>query len=175
MGEYFGASLLAIRVDQRGGAYDNLLVGAPQFTQPDGMDEGRVYVYRSYGNGLVFDIVLDGGATSQSRFGTSIADIGDINMDGYNDVAVGAPFEDNVGAVYVYHGARDSTFRGNYAQRILASQIASKTGAALRGFGFSISKGYDADKIATMVCRECNLGTRNSRYQRRQCYILTES
>ena len=39
-------------------------------------------------------------------FGSSILDIGDINKDGYNDFAIGAPATNsqNLGAVYIYYG-----------------------------------------------------------------------
>lgn len=41
----------------------------------------------------------------RSRFGFSMTSLGDINKDGYNDVAIGAPYENDHGAVYVYLGS----------------------------------------------------------------------
>lgn len=38
------------------------------------------------------------------RFGFSIANLGDLNKDGYEDVAIGAPYEGK-GAVYIYLGS----------------------------------------------------------------------
>ncbi|XP_064455460.1 integrin alpha-4-like [Ornithodoros turicata] len=145
MGEYFGASLLAIDLDKAAGGFDDLLVGAPQFSQPSGMDEGRVYVYISTGTNLYPAATLEGGRAHGSRFGTSIANIGDINMDGIDDIAVGAPYEDDVGAVYIYHGASFQGSRTAFAQRISASDIATKTGSPIKGLGISIAPGYDAD------------------------------
>lgn len=43
-----------------------------------------------------------------ARFGSAIADIGDIDGNHFNDVAVGAPLEeDNAGSVYIYNGFMD--------------------------------------------------------------------
>lgn len=43
-----------------------------------------------------------------ARFGSAIADIGDIDGSGFRDVAVGAPLEEhNAGSVYIYNGFKD--------------------------------------------------------------------
>uniref|UniRef100_A0A131YV14 Vitronectin receptor alpha subunit n=1 Tax=Rhipicephalus appendiculatus TaxID=34631 RepID=A0A131YV14_RHIAP len=143
MCEYFGSSLLATDLD--GDGIDDLLVGAPMHSIPDGQDEGRVYVYRSNGVGLYASGYLEGHRATAARFGTSIAKVGDLNMDGIHDVAVGAPYENDVGAVYIYHGSPTLGDRTVYAQRIDASAVSSRIGKPLKGFGISISKGMDVD------------------------------
>lgn len=51
-----------------------------------------------------------------ARFGTAIAAVKDLNLDGFNDIVIGAPLEDDHGgAVYIYHGS-GKTIRKEYAQ-----------------------------------------------------------
>lgn len=53
-----------------------------------------------------------------ARFGSAIAALSDINMDGFNDVIVGSPLENqNSGAVYIYNG-HEGTIRKRYSQVI---------------------------------------------------------
>lgn len=131
-GSYYGASLLAIDLNNDG--RDDLLVGAPLYIDGD-YDEGRVFVYISSGSPaswvkIIAKItakcitflfkkasnsegvtILKGGNLAGGRFGTAIADAGDMNMDGYKDVIVGAPLSDSgKGAVYVYHGTSEGIY-----------------------------------------------------------------
>ena len=50
--------------------------------------------------------------TGGSRFGFSVANIGDIHKDGLQDFAVGAPMGGNngAGAVFIFHGCTDFKF-----------------------------------------------------------------
>ncbi|XP_014668722.1 PREDICTED: integrin alpha-9-like [Priapulus caudatus] len=138
-GEYFGAAVCA--VDINGDSMDDLLVGAPQYSVIG--DEGRVYVYITEGLGIYSSHIkpLSGGNQPGSRFGSAISTIGDINRDGYSDVAIGAPYENNrVGAVYIYHGAARGIYP-RYRQRIGGEDISPVT----RSFGWSLSRGLDID------------------------------
>ncbi|XP_077555289.1 integrin alpha-PS2-like [Haemaphysalis longicornis] len=144
MCEYFGASLLAIDLNRDG--VDDLLVGAPLYTVDGGQDEGRVYVFRSSGMEVYASGHVDGQRAKAARFGTAMANVGDLNIDGIQDVAVGAPYENDVGAVYIYHGSPTlGDEKTAYAQRIDASMVSSRIGFPLKGFGISISKGRDVD------------------------------
>lgn len=48
---------------------------------------------------------LRGDASAKGRFGSSLAVLPDLNTDGFNDLAIGAPLEnDGQGSIYIYHG-----------------------------------------------------------------------
>uniref|UniRef100_A0A8C8RU32 Integrin subunit alpha 5 n=1 Tax=Pelusios castaneus TaxID=367368 RepID=A0A8C8RU32_9SAUR len=93
------------------GSLDDLLMGAPLFMEKteDGrvQEVGRVYVYlqQPQGMGPNASVVLTG-HQEFGRFGSSIAPLGDLDQDGYNDIGIGAPFggEAQHGVVYVYNG-----------------------------------------------------------------------
>ena len=78
------------------------------------------------------------------RFGTVLAKIGDINMDGYKDIAISSPFEEN-GAVYIYLGGPNgiSPKPSQKIQAPLELPTAYEYGSAM--FGHSISRGVDID------------------------------
>lgn len=51
-----------------------------------------------------------------ARFGSAMATLSDIDLDGFNDVIIGAPLENqNSGAVYIYNGNL-RTIRTKYSQ-----------------------------------------------------------
>ncbi|GIY43595.1 integrin alpha-9 [Caerostris extrusa] len=138
LGEYFGASVLGVNLN--GDSYTDLLVGAPLYSSDSGVDEGKVYVFISNGMGLQEFAELFGKNRFNSRFGTALANVGDLNQDGFNDVAIGAPYEDGNGVIYIYHGSRTG-MNVEYVQRISAAEIDN----SLSGFGIHISRGFDID------------------------------
>jgi len=49
-----------------------------------------------------------GDTSNTSTWGTTVANVGDINHDGWDDLAVGYPFLDlGSGVVYIYYGYRE--------------------------------------------------------------------
>lgn len=79
------------------------------------------------------------------RFGTTLGKIGDINLDGYNDIAIAAPFEGN-GAVYIHLGGPYG-LSPKASQRIQAPQPlpTRRFKSPSTMFGYGISKGVDID------------------------------
>ncbi|XP_063611824.1 integrin alpha-8-like [Penaeus indicus] len=81
------------------------------------------------------------GQIAWARFGLALTSLGDVNADGYDDLAVGAPYEDDRGAVYIFNG-------GSSGLLLQPSQVlrASDFPGNLRGFGFSLDGGVDMDE-----------------------------
>ncbi|XP_044193380.1 integrin alpha-M-like [Thunnus albacares] len=141
IGEYFGAVVCAMDVDCD--TYTDLvLISAPMYIDSD--REGRVYVC-SLSNVRVecrFDnpLVLRGDASDQGRFGSSLAVLPDLNSDGLNDLAVGAPLENGgQGSIYIFHseiGGGGGRIHPTYSQRIASSEVQP----GLKFFGMSISQ-----------------------------------
>ncbi|CAL8372727.1 unnamed protein product, partial [Arctogadus glacialis] len=145
LGSYFGASVCA--VDLNGDRLSDLLVGAPMTTSTMATgvarEEGRVHVYINQGQASMLEasFQLAGGHSYAARFGETIADLGDIDHDGYHDVVVGAPQEADLrGAVYIYNGRRDGISQ-QYSQRISGADV----GRDLMMFGQSLTSGVDID------------------------------
>ncbi|CAG9770067.1 unnamed protein product [Ceutorhynchus assimilis] len=148
LGSYFGYSLAAADVD--GDSKLDLIVGAPMHTEPnteDKYDVGRVYVfYQGGGFGSFNHSSFIDGTNSKSRFGHSVAYLGDMNQDGFDDFAVGAPYdgEFNRGAVYIYYGSSKGVLE-KYGQVIYAEDMATRSNFPVNTFGFSVTGGLDMD------------------------------
>ncbi|XP_044890022.1 integrin alpha-4 isoform X2 [Felis catus] len=140
LGSYFGASVCAVDLNADG--FSDLLVGAPM--QSIIREEGRVFVYINSGSGAVMNEMeteLLGSDKYAARFGESIVNLGDLDNDGFEDVAIGAPQEDGLrGAIYIYNGRADGV-SPTFSQRIEGLQISQ----SLSMFGQSISGQIDAD------------------------------
>ncbi|XP_038153387.1 integrin alpha-4 [Cyprinodon tularosa] len=140
LGSYFGSSVCVVDLNADG--LSDLLVGAPMATGTS-REEGRVHVYINEGKANLkeMDFTLMGNDAYAARFGQTIAELGDLDDDGYPDVAVGAPQEDELkGAVYIYNGRKEGISQ-TPSQRISGSSL----GHDLRMFGQSLNSGIDID------------------------------
>ncbi|CAH8523492.1 unnamed protein product [Schistosoma turkestanicum] len=168
-GSRFGHSLIFL--DINGDHWDDLIVGAPyqyfNATVGGQRRHGAVFIFLnrqtyfytpvdevsgvelfSYDYPETFQMITppshNCGNSHISGFGATITKLGDINHDGYQDFAVGAPYEDNGGAVYIYHGSKSGKIR-KPTQIICANDLQSPR--PLEGFGFSLGlNGADLDE-----------------------------
>ncbi|MEO1373002.1 MAG: FG-GAP repeat protein [Cyanobacteria bacterium J06635_10] len=112
----FGYSLT--KGDFNGDGYDDLAIGTPYEDLSTGeINSGKVNVLQGSHSGLTShnsqlwtqDSFPSGGDEDYYNFGYSLA-TGDFNGDGYDDLAIGTPYEDvdgiaDVGKVNVLHGS----------------------------------------------------------------------
>uniref|UniRef100_A0A8C1HJQ4 Integrin subunit alpha 10 n=2 Tax=Cyprinus carpio TaxID=7962 RepID=A0A8C1HJQ4_CYPCA len=141
IGSYFGSEVCVVDVDQDG-ITDILLIAAPMFLGAGNKETGKVYVYCLDGDGFAPNGTLHSQKKAQdARFGYAMAVAPDLNHDGYADLLVGAPLEDDhQGALYIYHGD-EYYIIPQYKQRIPGSSLSS----GLQYFGRSLSALLDLD------------------------------
>jgi hypothetical protein len=94
--------------DVNGDGYDDLIVGAPYYNNPQA-DEGAAFVYLGSDEGLARSSGwLARGDQNGAYLGYSVGTAGDVNGDGYADVIAGAAGYDggqeNEGRVFVWYG-----------------------------------------------------------------------
>ena len=151
-GAAFGLSLASCNVN--GDSSPDLLVGAPFFDDDKSHHErgGAVYLYLSKNRQLSQSRRLKiVGRELLGQFGLSLTCMGDMNKDGYEDFAIGAPYESNGGSVYVFFGGKISPSSPVWhaekqaTQIILAENYASRLPRGLSTFGSSLSGGRDMD------------------------------
>ncbi|XP_055380009.1 integrin alpha-PS3-like [Condylostylus longicornis] len=139
-GEFFGYTV--VTEDINGDGHTDIIVSAPLYAKTNVYDCGAVYVYLSLGKNFIFDeTVLQSPNQDPGRFGTSISLLGDINQDGYNDLAISAPFSEN-GKVYIYLGGKNG-LNSKPSQTITAPNNENANGNHM--FGHGLSKGLDID------------------------------
>ncbi|NXB27052.1 ITA3 protein, partial [Rhagologus leucostigma] len=139
VGSYFGSALALADLNNDGGGR-GLVVGAPYYFERKQEVGGAVFVYMNEAGGFQQLPSLKLTGPSYSGFGFALASIGDVNQDGFQDIAVGAPFE-GPGKVYIYHSSAEG-LRDRPRQVISGSDLGP---AKIKTFGYSLSGGLDMD------------------------------
>ena len=105
----FGASV-DFAGDVNGDGYDDVLVGANWY----GSYEGAAFLWFGTSGALPYGDPTNADWSvlpdqSGAQYGRAVCGTGDVNGDGFGDIAVGAPYHDNghsnEGGVFVYHGS----------------------------------------------------------------------
>uniref|UniRef100_A0A3B3V615 Integrin alpha-3-like n=1 Tax=Poecilia latipinna TaxID=48699 RepID=A0A3B3V615_9TELE len=137
VGSYFGNVVVAVDLNSDG--WNDLLVGAPFYFNRQQEVGGAVYVYMNAGGRFHSEptVVLMGSVGS--AFGMAVAAAGDLNQDGYQDFAVGAPFHDT-GCVMIWTGSKEG-ISAKPSQMIEGRSVAP----GFRTFGYSLAAGVDVD------------------------------
>lgn len=165
-GDLFGSSLACGDFD--GDGYDDLAIGIPYEDCGGVQDAGAVYIVYGSSSGLrSTDSIflaqgmrsIPGTSETDDRFGYSLA-TGDFDCDGYDDLAVSAPYEDhssktNCGSVWLFFGTSGG-FRNFPGNTYILDQDDLNTDddgvAHNEKFGWSMATGYlNADNYADLV------------------------
>lgn len=127
-GDHFGAAVAHCDVNADG--REDIIIGAPT-NDSGGGDAGHVYVYSGFDGSLLWE--RDGFAAGD-KFGYAVARAGDVNNDGFDDVIVGAPYNDaggvDAGRAYVLDGEDGSVLRtvtGTQAGSLFGSAVSTAT------------------------------------------------
>ena len=135
--------------------YDDVIVGARSYDNGQ-TDEGIALVFHGSASGVVAagnpgnaDALIESDQAT-AYLGWSVAGAGDVDMDGYDDVIVGAQSYDagetNEGAAFVFHGGASGVGDGNPGDadaQIEADQSSANLGTSVAGAGDVDNDGYD--------------------------------
>ena len=154
--------------DFNGDGYNDLAVGVPSYGSIGGTghSNGRVYVYYGAPSGLqaVPDWIADSNQpTADTYFGTAVANAGDVNQDGIDDLIIGEPDNAGGGQVFLFlgsgaglasssttplsaewgiSGSRPLAVPSDAAATLSIGQAGDKFGAALAAIGDVNKDGY---------------------------------
>jgi len=137
-GRRLGTSVAGIG-DVNGDGYFDVAAGGPGFSSPEA-DEGYVQMYYGAVSGFLGSNIIQSNSAG-ALLGSSVAEAGDVNGDGYADMVVGAPGSTNgeagEGMAFVYLGGTTGISTTNF--QALEMNIAGE------GFGTAVAGGGDHD------------------------------
>lgn len=137
-GNRFGYAVASLG-DVNGDGVPDMVIGVPKKdASEDEPDVGTAYIF-SGANGSLIREVASPDQTANSRFGSAVANAGDVDHDGVNDILIGEP---GASKVYVFSGATGALI---FTMISPASSNADK----LPSFGSAVAGGKDLDGDGT--------------------------
>lgn len=130
--------------DVNGDMLPDLLIAAPLYFVSN-LVGGAVYVYLNDNYKISHNYSMKLTGQTESRFGQAIANLGDINNDQCDDIAIGAPYEGN-GVVYIYLGSKDGL--SEKPSQVIRAADLGLLPIPIKTFGSSLSGGIDLDDNA---------------------------
>jgi hypothetical protein len=137
-GNRFGYAVAALG-DVNGDGVPDMAIGTPKLNASEDLpDVGAVYIF-SGANASLIRQLNSPSQTLSGRFGSAVANAGDVNHDGVNDLIIGAPGESHA---YVFNGSTGA----------LIFTIASPAAAnadKIPSFGYAVAGGQDLNRDGT--------------------------
>jgi len=135
--------------DLNGDGFPDLAISDAQFDNGNPFD-GAVFLFLGTSGGLSNSYSTSILGSNGEEFGTSIAGVGDVNLDGLNDLLVGAPGytndENQEGAIYFYEGDQVALVTVNSPQILESGGAGARLGESVAGIGLR-----DADLYPDIV------------------------
>lgn len=135
--DYFGTSVAGLG-DVNNDGFADVAVGAP-YADPSGAASGQVRVFSGKTGAVLYTL---NGSVAADNFGAALANAGDVNNDGTDDVIVGAPYGDGPaaesGLAKVFNGKNGAlllTLTGDSATDLFGSSVGSAGDVDADGFG----------------------------------------
>lgn len=122
--------------------YDDVIVGAPGDDTVNGTNAGSATVFSGLDGAALYTFLGD---SAGDAFGFAVSEAGDVDFDGYPDVIVGAPMDDqngaNTGSAFVYSG-----FDGSLLHAFHSFSAGDNLGTSVAGAG-----DVDMDQHADLI------------------------
>ncbi len=135
--DFFGVSVSGVG-DVNNDGHDNFIIGAEQ-NDAGGANTGRAYVFSGLDGDTLYVFT---GENNTALFGGSVSTAGDVNNDGYDDIIIGARWDDaggsGAGRAYVFSG-----LDGDTLYVYTGENSYDHLGVSVSGAGDVNSDGYD--------------------------------